>query len=58
MHDQVDDEDPATADLLHAFILKLEHYAWMVSAENRTPTASETRTTTSKASTKVSTTKK
>jgi starvation-inducible DNA-binding protein len=38
VHDEVDDEDPTSADLLHAIIAKLEQYAWMVSAENRTPT--------------------
>jgi starvation-inducible DNA-binding protein len=37
VHDDVDDEDPSTADLLHAIIDSLEQYAWMVSAENRTP---------------------
>lgn len=35
LHDQVDSEDPATADLLHAIIESLEKHAWMVSAENR-----------------------
>ncbi|GAA1103583.1 MULTISPECIES: Dps family protein [Streptomyces violaceusniger group] len=35
LHDQVDSEDPATADLLHAIIDSLEKHAWMVSAENR-----------------------
>ncbi|MET1007919.1 MAG: DNA starvation/stationary phase protection protein [Propionibacteriaceae bacterium] len=35
VHDDVDEEDPTTADLLHAMIIKLEQYAWMVSAENR-----------------------
>ncbi|MFC8237281.1 Dps family protein [Streptomyces sp. NPDC057284] len=34
-HDQVDNEDPSTADLLHAIIDSLEKHAWMVSAENR-----------------------
>ncbi|MFJ9680558.1 Dps family protein [Streptomyces sp. NPDC101194] len=34
-HDQVDNEDPATADLLHTIIDSLEKHAWMVSAENR-----------------------
>lgn len=34
VHDEVDEEDPSTADLLHAIILKLEQYAWMVRAEN------------------------
>ncbi|MEU0964877.1 DNA starvation/stationary phase protection protein [Streptomyces sp. NPDC005917] len=35
VHDQVDSEDPSTADLLHAIIDSLEKHAWMVSAENR-----------------------
>ena len=37
VHDAVDEEDPTSADILHAIIEKLEQYAWMVSAENRTP---------------------
>ncbi|WP_022899978.1 Dps family protein [Humibacter albus] len=37
VHDQVDEEDPTTADILHGFIEKIEQYAWMVSAENRKP---------------------
>jgi starvation-inducible DNA-binding protein len=37
VHDDVDEEDPTSADLLHAIIEQLEQYAWMVSAENRTP---------------------
>lgn len=36
VHDQVDAEDPTTADSLHEFIERLEQLAWMVSAENRT----------------------
>ncbi|UPO76638.1 MULTISPECIES: Dps family protein [Arthrobacter] len=40
VHDQVDEEDPTTADILHGFIGKLEQYAWMVDAENIKPTAS------------------
>lgn len=39
VHDAVDEEDPTSADILHAIIEKLEQYAWMVSAENRTPTS-------------------
>ncbi|KQQ03730.1 MULTISPECIES: Dps family protein [unclassified Rathayibacter] len=35
VHDSVDEEDPTSADLLHAIIQSLEQYAWMVSAENR-----------------------
>jgi starvation-inducible DNA-binding protein len=37
VHDEVDEEDPTSADLLHTFIEKLEQFAWMVSAENREP---------------------
>ena len=37
VHDRVDDEDPTSADLLHQLIATMEQYAWMVSAENRTP---------------------
>jgi starvation-inducible DNA-binding protein len=33
VHDEVDEEDPTTADLLHAFIARLEQLAWMISAE-------------------------
>ncbi|GAA1336142.1 Dps family protein [Arthrobacter roseus] len=39
VHDEVDEEDPTTADLLHGFIAKLEQYAWMVNAENLKATA-------------------
>jgi starvation-inducible DNA-binding protein len=42
VHDEVDEEDPTTADLLHEFILKLEQFAWMVNAETMKPTASVT----------------
>ncbi|WP_405371881.1 MULTISPECIES: Dps family protein [unclassified Microbacterium] len=37
VHDDVDDEDPTSADILHGILETLEQYAWMVSAENRTP---------------------
>lgn len=37
VHDAVDEEDPTTADILHAILESLEQFAWMVSAENRTP---------------------
>ena len=37
VHDDVDDEDPTSADILHAVLESLEQFAWMVSAENRTP---------------------
>lgn len=39
VHDQVDEEDPTTADILHGFIEKLEQYAWMINAENMSATA-------------------
>ena len=35
VHDDVDEEDPTSADLLHGFLEKLEQFAWMVGAENR-----------------------
>lgn len=37
VHDPVDEEDPTTADILHTILETLEQFAWMVSAENRTP---------------------
>lgn len=37
VHDDVDEADPTTADLLHEVIGKLEQQAWFISAENRTP---------------------
>lgn len=40
VHDQVDEEDPTSADILHEIIEKLEQYAWMMSAENRKPATS------------------
>ncbi len=40
VHDQVDEEDPTSADIFHEIIEKLEQYAWMMSAENRKPAAS------------------
>lgn len=35
LHDEVDAEDPTTADLLHAVISTLEKHAWMMGAANR-----------------------
>ena len=32
VHDAVDEEDPTSADLLHAIIQKEEQFAWMISA--------------------------
>ena len=37
VHDDVDEEDPTSADILHAVLESLEQFAWMVSAENRKP---------------------
>ncbi|MFC5929742.1 DNA starvation/stationary phase protection protein [Cryobacterium melibiosiphilum] len=37
VHDEVDEEDPTSADILHLVIEKLEQHAWMVSAETRKP---------------------
>jgi starvation-inducible DNA-binding protein len=34
-HDDVDNADPSTADLLHAIIDALEKHAWMLKSENR-----------------------
>ncbi|WP_159498807.1 Dps family protein [Microbacterium sp. 18062] len=37
VHDAVDEEDPTSADILHAVLERLEQLSWMVSAENRVP---------------------
>ena len=37
VHDAVDEEDPTSADILHAILERVEQLSWMVSAENRTP---------------------
>jgi starvation-inducible DNA-binding protein len=42
VHDEVDEEDPTSADLLHAAITRLEQLAWMVNAEIMAPSASVT----------------
>ncbi|WP_066287488.1 Dps family protein [Arthrobacter sp. B6] len=42
VHDEVDEEDPTSADLLHAVIERLEQLAWMVNAETMTPSAKVT----------------
>jgi len=39
VHDDVDEEDPTSADILHAILERIEQLSWMVSAENRTPRA-------------------
>ncbi|KRE53271.1 hypothetical protein ASG92_06980 [Arthrobacter sp. Soil736] len=42
VHDEVDAEDPTSADLLHAAITRLEQLAWMVNAEVMAASASVT----------------
>lgn len=42
VHDDVDEEDATSADLLHAAIERLEQLAWMVNAEIMTVSASVT----------------
>jgi starvation-inducible DNA-binding protein len=42
VHDEVDEEDPTSADLLHAAIERLEQLAWMVNAETMTSSAAVT----------------
>ena len=42
VHDEVNDEDPTSADLLHAITERLEQLAWMVNAETMAPTAAVT----------------
>jgi starvation-inducible DNA-binding protein len=37
VHDDVDEADPTSADILHSVIETLEQFAWMVSAENVKP---------------------
>lgn len=37
VHDDVDAEDPTTADILHTILERIEQLSWMVSAENREP---------------------
>ena len=37
VHDDVDEADPTSADILHKVIEAVEQYAWMVSAENQKP---------------------
>ncbi|MFF2243357.1 Dps family protein [Arthrobacter sp. NPDC058130] len=39
VHDEVDEEDPTSADLLHAGISRLEQLTWMVNAETMTASA-------------------
>jgi len=36
IHDDVDAEDPTSADIIHTILERLEQLAWMIDAENRT----------------------
>src|SRR5690606_23694861 len=40
VHDDVDDADPTSADILHAILERLEQLSWMISAEHRVPAKS------------------
>lgn len=46
VHDEVDSEDPTSADLLHTILERLEQLAWMIDAENRVANRSIPRTVT------------
>ncbi|MHA3685383.1 Dps family protein [Leucobacter sp. HY1910] len=41
VHDGVDAADPASADLLHEYIMRLEQQAWFIGAELRKPSPRE-----------------
>ena len=43
IHDDVDAEDPTSADMLHAILERLEQLAWLIDSENREPNASTPR---------------
>lgn len=45
VHDDIDDEDPTSADLLHTILERLEQLAWMIDAENRVANRSIPRST-------------
>ena len=40
IHDDVDAEDPTSADLLHTILERVEQLAWMIDAENRVANSS------------------
>jgi len=40
IHDEVDDEDPTSADMLHAILERIEQLAWLIDSENRVANAS------------------
>lgn len=37
LRDEIDEDDPASADILHGIILKLEQQAWFIGSETRSP---------------------
>lgn len=43
IHDEVDEEDPTSADLIHTILERLEQLAWMIDAENRVANSSRPR---------------
>jgi starvation-inducible DNA-binding protein len=43
IHDDVDAEDPTSADLLHTILERIEQLAWMIDSENRVANASQPR---------------
>lgn len=46
IHDDVDSEDPTTADMLHAILERLEQLAWLIDSENRVANSSIPRSLT------------
>ncbi|WP_204164441.1 Dps family protein [Nocardioides daejeonensis] len=40
IHDDVDAEDPTTADMLHAILERIEQLAWLIDSENRVANSS------------------
>ena len=40
IHDEVDEDDPTSADIIHTILERLEQLAWMIDAENRVANAS------------------
>ncbi|NYE35615.1 starvation-inducible DNA-binding protein [Nocardioides cavernae] len=43
IHDEVDEEDPTTADLIHTVLERLEQLAWMIDSENRVANSARPR---------------
>ncbi|WP_293781568.1 Dps family protein [uncultured Aeromicrobium sp.] len=43
IHDDVDAEDPTTADIIHSILERLEQLAWMIDSENRVANQSAPR---------------